>query len=351
VFGTVAGGIEERPLLALVPLVLTLAALVWRNGVTRLGAVVLAGAVLVFAVLALPALGRAPVARASGLSLFTGDGRSRSVLVVTGAVVVVLAVVLVAGSRRRPLGLAAAVLLFVTASHAAAWTSVRSEARALDAAEVLPRGWVDRHAGAGSEVYVAGPPEARDDRSLAQLVLWNESVRGFREFDVAPVDPRTGLITAPAVPFALERGVQLAGKEIARSRAGTLVQTTGQPQLLETVEGLYADGWSGERAVYRRFAGPSRPGKLAVVVSRAAWRGTDRPAEVSIATGPLDGDVEERSRVVLHAGEEQQVEVDVPPAPFQVVVAVDPTFSPAEFGAADERRLGAQLRFAYRPGN
>jgi hypothetical protein len=40
----------------------------------------------------------------------------------------------------------------------------------------------------------------------------------------------------------------------------------------------------------------------------------------------------------------------VPPPPFQIAMTIQPTFSPAEFGATDSRQLGAQITFKYRPG-
>ena len=54
--------------------------------------------------------------------------------------------------------------------------------------------------------------------------------------------------------------------------------------------------------------------------------------------------------MVIHAGQELQVEIPVPAPPFELKVHVDPTFSPAKLGVGgDTRQLGAQLAFAY-PG-
>ena len=36
--------------------------------------------------------------------------------------------------------------------------------------------------------------------------------------------------------------------------------------------------------------------------------------------------------------------------PFQVEVAVYPTFAPADFGAYDKRQLGVQTQFGFAPG-
>jgi hypothetical protein len=53
--------------------------------------------------------------------------------------------------------------------------------------------------------------------------------------------------------------------------------------------------------------------------------------------------------IVIHAEDERRVPLRVPPAPFEVVITVDPTFSPSEFGEPDARRLGVQLTFTYAP--
>jgi hypothetical protein len=186
-------------------------------------------------------------------------------------------------------------------------------------------------------------------RSLAQLTLWNRSVRGVRAIDLSKVDPTTGHLTeTPGMEIALVRGTVLAGEEVARSVAGVLLK----PPLgvVETIEGLYPDGWSGDHAFYRRFAGPPRPGTVTVVVSRVAWGGQDKPADVRIDSGPLNATGEQRAHIVIHAGKEETLEIPVPAPPFQIAMTVQPTFSPSEFGAGDTRQLGAQLTFTYHPG-
>jgi hypothetical protein len=148
--------------------------------------------------------------------------------------------------------------------------------------------------------------------------------------------------------LALVRGTDLAGTEIARSAAGVLMR----PPLgvAETVDGLYADGWSGDHATYRRFSGPAKPGTVLVDVSRVNWRGQDRPADVRIDSGPLNGTGQQQAHIVIHSGQDRKLVIPVPPPPFQVNMTVQPTFSPSEFGAADTRQLGAQITFTYRPG-
>ncbi len=52
----------------------------------------------------------------------------------------------------------------------------------------------------------------------------------------------------------------------------------------------------------------------------------------------------------IGSGETHVVRLPVPAPPFDVKVAIGPTFSPADYGSTDDRNLGAQLAFDYRPG-
>src|SRR6266508_2134898 len=355
VFGAAEGGLDERPLLALVPLVLALAAAAWLGSVAvplRLAAG--AGVLIVLAALALHALGRPPSEHAAGLSLVAPDGASRTFFVGALAVAAVVAFVLLFGLRARSLVVPAAVAVVVLAGHAAAWSSARGEARAVKAADPAPRGWIDDHVGTHAQVFAVGPAGAFDERTVAELTLWNRSIRGARVVDPSVVDPKIGLLAVSDTPVVVVRGTDLVGTEIARSGAGVLLRPSIPLQVSETVEGLFPDGWSGPTTTYRRFGGPPRPGKVVVVASRADWGGPDRPSDVRFQVGKRADDVVELYgpdlHPKIHSKETLTRTIDVPSPPFVVVVTIDPTFSPADFGASDPRQLGAKLRFTYRPG-
>src|SRR6266545_1852927 len=324
VFGAAEGGLDERPLLALVPLVLALAAAAWLGSV------------------AVP------------LRLAAPDGASRTFFVGAFAVAAVVAFVLLFGLRARSLAVPAAVAVVVLAGHAAAWSSARAEARAVKAADPAPRGWVDDHVGTHAQVFAVGPAGAFDERTVAELTLWNRSIRGTRVVDPSAVDPKIGLLAVSDTPVVLVRETDLVGTEVARSGAGVLLRPSIPLQVSETVEGLFPDGWSGPTTTYRRFGGPPRPGKVVVVASRADWGGPDRPSDVRFQVGTRADDVVELYgpdlHPKIHSKETLTRTIDVPPPPFVVVVTIDPTFSPADFGASDPRQLGAKLRFTYRPG-
>jgi hypothetical protein len=347
-FGAAGDGVDERPLLALVPLVLTLAAAAWLRGTVRFRAAITVAVLVALAAIALPALGRPPVAHAAGLSLIAPHGASRAVLVLSVAAALAVALGVLRMAPRRSLVLPLLVAVLIVGGEAVAWASVRNEAHTLAAAESRPRDWVDRHVPPGTHVLVVGPANELDPRTLAQLTLWNRAVRGVQVLDLSAVDPQTALLPVASSDL-LARGVQLGGTEIARSRAGTLMRTPLPVQLAQTLDGMYPDGWSTGYVTYRRFAG-NGPGHVVVTVSRAGWTGTDRPGHVSVFVGKLGENATTSATDVIHSGQTHELTVDVPAPPFEVVVSTTPTFSPSQFGASDTRQLGAELKFAYRPG-
>jgi hypothetical protein len=330
-------GMDERPLLVLVPLVLALAAATGERAPPRVVAV--AGLAVALAALALPALGRAPAARAAGLSVLAPDGASRASLVAGVWVATVVALLLLHLVRRRPVVLAGMLTVALLAGQAAAWSGARAEARALEGAELIPRGWVDRHAGQGAEVVVAGPAEALDARTVANVALWNRTIRGTQQLDLSNVDPLSGQWGArPEAGLILVRGTDLAGTVLARSQAGVLMRPELAYRLAETVEGVGPDGWSGEQAVYRRFSGT---GSLLVAVGRPEGGAAD----VRISSGPLDEESDRlRARFALQPGQRREVVLELPEPRYRVVVSVSPTFA-----ASDGRQLGTKVRFEYRP--
>ena len=72
------------------------------------------------------------------------------------------------------------------------------------------------------------------------------------------------------------------------------------------------------------------------------------PGHVRLAASRIGGAVTVNRQTDVHAGKEVTLEIPVPSPPFVVALHLD-TFSPAQFGKADTRRLGAQLSFTY-PG-
>ena len=338
-------GVDERPLIVLTPLVLALAAAAWLGGAVRLRIAAVVGMLLVLAALALPALGAAPVARAAGISVISADGGSRAFLVAGVLAAVAVGLLMLRILRGRPWLLALALAVLLLAGQASAWSSVRREADALAAREPLERGWIDRHAGADARVVVAGRPESLGEVPVAQLTIWNRSVRGTQQLDLSSLDYESGQWgAAPAADVVFLRGVlNLSGTALARSKAGVLIRPENPYRLTWTVQGVYPDRWSTDRVVYHRLT--ATPGTLRISLDRRGAPEAAGQAEVRIESGPRDEHADKvRADFYLRPGERRDADLDIPLAPYRVVVTINPTFA-----AADGRQLGARLRFVYRP--
>ena len=115
----------------------------------------------------------------------------------------------------------------------------------------------------------------------------------------------------------------------------------------------------GPSATYTQYAAPGKPGTVQVTLSREAWGGPDKPGKVTIRWGPpvlnKDGLVTIRSpktmRWTIHSLKAKTFNLPVVSLPVRVEVTIDPTFSPAEYGYADARQLGAKPTFTYVPGS
>jgi hypothetical protein len=334
-------GVDERPLVALAPLVLALAAGAWARRELPRGPLLAAAAATAACALALPA--RPSLDSAPGLAWLAPSGGSRATLVVTVLALVTLAGALPLVLRRRPPLVLAAVAALLAVGQLGAWADARAAGRGLAGGG----SWIDDAVGADARVATLAPLSAEPDVRLAAAALWNRSLVGRAVVDPAAADPRTGLLATNAGPsLVLAAGFEPAGELVAARDGLRLIRAQLPLRRAEVVEGLYTDGWSGALAVYRRFSGEGA-GIVKVEASRRDYSGHGPPGTVSVAAGPLDGEPAAGTSVVLRSRETHVLHVDVPAPPFQVVVTVAPTFSP---GGEDVRQLGAQLRFAYRPG-
>ena len=125
------------------------------------------------------------------------------------------------------------------------------------------------------------------------------------------------------------------------------------------------DGWisapEATGAAAGRFAyfGPERtPGTLTVVASRKGFCSSTAPrAHVVVRVGPVALD-QQRAPIVAHAQRtvrfvlpncsQRTISLTVTP-PVAVQVTAFPTFSPLDYGLGDNRHLGVQVGFAFKP--
>jgi hypothetical protein len=341
-------GVDERPLLVLAPLVFALAAEAWtehESGRARI-ALAAAGVAVLVACVPWPAA-RPTLANAPGLEFVRGllGGSGAGPFVLAAVALAVAALLLRPSSRVAVAVLGGLVLVLVPGGELVAWNQARRASDALDTALPAPPDLIDRAVGSRAPAMVVAATGALSPQALAELRLWNRSLRSALVVDPQAADPATGTLPVADRPRAvLAAGVDVAGTVVARSVLGPVVDVHGPLRIAESVQGLYADGWSGSDVTYRRFSGRART--LRVLVSRRAWGGPEAPGAVSLVSSPIDGPATARRDVVVHSGKEVAVDLPVPPAPFEVDVHLD-TFSPSSFGQSDTRRLGAQLSFVY----
>jgi len=270
---------------------------------------------------------------------------SHALLVVA---VALLAVVPAVDPRRlRPvLAAAGAVVVAVTV---AAWIDAADASRDLERFTPPPHGSVDDAVGSDADVTWILLPKEGDPRGIAEAQLWNRSIDRVVRVDPEEADPATGALGDERFGLALTSALatSVAGDVVARTPYGSILRLDGRARAQEVVVGRYQDGWSGGETTYRRFAGPARESKLVVTASRELWSGPDRPARVIVDLTDAHGNPFAERFARLRARKAVRLELPAPPPPFQAIVRVTPTFSPAQFGGSDPRQLGAVLTFAY----
>jgi hypothetical protein len=348
-----AARFDERPLAALAPLVFALAAQAWQRGGISPRALLVSGIALAAALLAVawpdadPTLVGAP-----GLALAWQLLGDEAVTPAVLALVVVALAAALAWTRARSRLWAAAVAVAVAAGHAAAWRAADSAATATARTLLVPAGWIDERVSDGATVpLLLARGRSVAPAELAQLALTNRALGPLVAVDEASADPATGAIPA-AVPdrIAFAVGAELAGRTLGANALGSLVRIEPPPRLAFVIQGVYPDGWTGERALYRRFDGPSGARTLELTLGRRAWTGPDAPGTVVVRVGRSGAPGAAVARVVVHAGDHRRLRLGVPPPPFDVELTVRPTFSPADFGLPDPRPLGIQVVFSYPAG-
>lgn len=380
--------IEERNLIYLAPLLFVATARWLERPRLRLGALAAAAGFVAYLIATTPlALDNVPYADAFGLAIAQMANRNLAfdaeAVRWTLAVALALSVLLVVGARlaaerRRALR----PLLFLSAALVLSWNLAGEVAAAKYAGDSgrrivrnfpRPLSWLEAITGGQPALYLGQNVDSGSALGVWLTEFWNPSLKRVWSLDgtapgpgpiltpdLAAVDGR--LYPDPGVRYVVvERGIELDGQVVARPpRSGrwTVYRLRGPLRLAHARTGVYADGWMGAESAYNQYATPGgRRGYLLVDVSRAAWRGPDKPGRVTIAIGPLVkgkdkqphlGRVTAQRRLVIHSGMARRLVLPTPPPPFRAEVRVTPTFSPADYpGSSDRRRLGAQVGFSF----
>jgi hypothetical protein len=264
-----------------------------------------------------------------------------------------------------------------------------------------PYDWVDQATGRKPTLYV-GDRFNGDNNGLFLLEFWNRSIGGVVSLDGTTSDPQSGyaaLETAngtltlekqnfqpntshPDYGYAVaEEGIALAGHVLkvqvhrvaGRDSHWTLYKLDGPPRLLNTVEGIFPDGWFGKSttystdastAAYTQFATPgNRPGFLVINVNRLGG-GQNTPAHVAVKIGTVRLDATtsgfnrphiDKVLITRKAFAKRRLDktfvINAPPAPFRAVVSATPLFVPHNLDSrsTDYRYLAGQVSFHFYP--
>ena len=129
------------------------------------------------------------------------------------------------------------------------------------------------------------------------------------------------------------------------------VRAAAPDRELELGHLLATAGWA--RMPRTRASGGKSKGRVAVFLSRTAWRGPDVPGHVTVTVSRRRGSVLGKPiatrAFTIHSGNTKRLVLPTPAGPYTVSVHIAPTFSPSQFGLADTRQLGATVQFAPVP--
>jgi hypothetical protein len=307
------------------------------------------------------------------LTSFLDGGVSDLRIVVAAGLAVAVLLLLVLGRRASRVLLPASVALFFLLSGYTVHGAIQDQsAAAAGTTGVSDPNWVDDAIGSDGEAgYIYGPSDSANPHRLWQTEFWNLSVKDVYPLDADPVSSYSddeldvneagrlvpkGSGESVDEPYVLtDPNLGIVGEVVARPGPLALVRVRPPLRIASSVDGLYADGWSGPQAgltQYEPLPGGAR--RMQVRVSRAGWTGADVPGRVTIAAGPLRqtdgtptlGEPTATREWTVHSGQTRTFDLPVPSAPFRVEVRVSPTFSPAQFGQGDTRELGVQLAFS-----
>ncbi|MGE5273842.1 MAG: hypothetical protein ACM3QU_08815 [Verrucomicrobiota bacterium] len=273
-----------------------------------------------------------------------------------------------------------------------------------------PPTWIDDATGGRPTIYLG--QKITDPQGIWLMEFWNRGLSYVWSLDgtapgpggqapgvVTPDAAPDGRLTGKSIPTGAPPGVdymvadediQVDGKEILRPSTRFVIteDAFGFPihrvvvapapwrllridrplRLAATPIGIEPDGWvtpplgspkgSPAFSAYNQFSTPDdKPGWIRIVVSRAGWRGGDKPGRVTIKAGPLVrgtdkqpalGSVSQMLRWTVHSGKTRVFYVRAVP-PTRVELTVSPTFSPHDFGGGDRRQLGAQVSYSFSP--
>ena len=241
-----------------------------------------------------------------------------------------------------------------------------------------PLDWIDQADHGGHTTFLGQDISSGQALGVNLLEFWNTSVKNIWTLDGTSPGPghgltpdlqnRYGILTHdPGVPYVVATaGVDVVGPVVAKQPGLTLRRIVQHPWALQQATyGVSNDGWiSGTsdtlvaRGTYAYFGPERTPGTLSVDVSRAGFCSKQAPGtHITVRIGPLALNTQ-RAAYVRHAKRivtfelpncgQRQIKVTIAP-PVAVDIRASPTVRPTDYGASDNRELGAQVGFSFTP--
>jgi hypothetical protein len=242
-----------------------------------------------------------------------------------------------------------------------------------------PFTWVDDATGGASTLYLG--QQMSDQNGEWLLEFWNRSIKAVWSLDGTAQGPgpfltpdqgrANGALTHdPHYPYVVEeQGIEVVGKTVAthlHSAGGglepwRLVKLAPPLRLRGSVTGIFSDGWMSGFSAYTRYSTEgNKTGRIRVMLSRAAWGGTNVTGHVTVAIGPMVvgddkqphlGKASSVKQFDIHSKQETSVILKAPGPRFRVEVTITPTFVPQQLDPSktDRRQLGAKVSYVFLP--
>jgi hypothetical protein len=302
------------------------------------------------------------------------------------ASIVLLVLLLVVWAKRTPTPAKRVALILVVVGGltwmlAGEITSSRGAARQSNTyATNLPKplDWVDRATNRDAATFIGQDIDSGQALGVNLLEFWNRSIKHVYSLDGSAPGPgptltpdlvnRFGILSHdPGLPYVVTTdGVNLVGSFVDKRPGLTVRRIDRHPWALqEATYGVSNDGWiSGstedpEANGTWAYFGPQRtPGTVTVAVARRGFCSKEAPGtHATVRIGPLELNEQHAPRVARAAKTvrfalpncgHREITLRIAP-PVAVQVHVSPTIRPSDYGASDNRELGAQVGFKFTP--
>lgn len=238
-----------------------------------------------------------------------------------------------------------------------------------------PLDWVDQATGSRGTTFIGQNIDSGQALGVNLLEFWNRSVKNIWSLDGSAPGPgptltpdlvdRYGTLSHdPGLPYVISTDrVNLIGQVVEQHPGLTLRKTPHPWRLHEASYGVSDDGWisgppKGTEAngTYAYFGPETTTGKLTIDIGRKGFCTASAPGtHVTLKVGPLALN-EQRAPSVAHATKtlrfflpncvQKSFTVAIAP-PLAVQVHAAPTVQPTDYGASDNRELGAQVGFSF----